>query len=220
MTDADVIGELCKNDSIFRSGEVTPEGSHELDTLNSVISTLKLYLDVTLAKQGPQDLPTSVLLLVMTTAAYLLLFCILVVSLGPPPMNWLGQLFASTMFSLLWIRILLTLASRPERFLQTATGSMAISLLTLPISVPLQLQLLRMVELARKSNATSVPLDGSSYVVLLAFPIMLWIIYAQAQIIRAALEVRLFQALLLVIAEAVLESMLLGSLFAPPAPTG
>lgn len=183
-------------------------------------STLKLYLDVALARAGPQDLPTSALLLAVTSAAYLLVFAILVLVLGAPAVNWLGQLLVSTVFSLLWIRVLLTLSARPERFVQTATAAMAISLVTLPISVPLQLHMLRLMDAARKAKATTVPLDGSSVVVLLAIPIMLWILYAQARVISAALEVRMFQAVLLVIAEAVFESVLLGLLFAQSAAAG
>ena len=123
-------------------------GERELESgkLQSMLGTLKLYLDITLARRGPEDLPTSWSLLLVTTVVYMVLFCALVAALGPPPGNWQAQLLVSVVFTLLWIRGLLVLFNKPERFLQTASASFGISLLTLPVAVPLQLQVLKLME--------------------------------------------------------------------------
>lgn len=177
-----------------------------------MISTLKLYFDLTLARRGPEDLPVSQPLLVTTTVLYVVLFAVLVAMLGPPAGNWFGQLLVSTLFTLLWIRGLLALFAHPERFLQTAAASFGISLITLPLAVPLQLQVMRLMEASLKLPGGAPPPAGSS-IMLLAMPILLWLFYVQARVLRSALEIKMFQAVLLIIAQAVFESVLLATIF-------
>ncbi len=182
-----------------------------------MIGILNQFFDITLARRGPEDLPTSARLLVVTTALYLLLFSLLSLVLGQPLGALLGPLLVSTAFSLLWVRLLLTLTTHPERFLQTATGIMAIGLVTVPIVVPLNLHLQRIMTEMSKLPSNTTPSGNSAVVILLALPITIWIIYAQARVLRAALELRLSQAVMLVIGGQLLELLLLGALFAAPA---
>jgi hypothetical protein len=182
-----------------------------------MFSALKLYFDITLARRGPEDLPVSTTLLGATTALYVALFAVLVTVLGAPQGNWVGQLLVSVTFTLLWIRGLLVLFGRPERFLQTASASFGISLITLPIAVPLQLQVMRLMEQALKLPPGA-PMPSSTSIMVLAMPVLLWLFYVQAQVLRSALEIKLFQAVLLIIAQAVFESMLLTMLFAATTP--
>lgn len=178
-----------------------------------MFGALKNYFDLTFARRGPEDLPVSVQLLAITTTLYVVLFCALVAALGPPPGNWVAQLLVSVAFTLLWIRGILTLFNKPERFLQTASASFGISLLTLPIAVPLQLQVMRLMEQTLKLPPGA-PLPPNSAIMVLAMPVLLWLFYVQARVLRSALEIPMFQAVMLIVAQAIFESMLLTMLFA------
>ena len=187
-----------------------------------MISHLKLFLDITLARRGPEDLPVSAQLLAATALAYVVLFAALVVALGAPTENWLGQLIVSTLFTLAWMRALLALFNKPERFLQTTTATFGISLLTLPFAVPLQLKIIRIMEEASKLPAAAgaaapAPTPAATAIIFIALPLLLWVVYAQARVLRAALEVPMFKAVLLIVAQTVFESLLLSVLFAPAA---
>ena len=177
-----------------------------------MFSTLKLYFDITRARRGPEDLPVSMPLLGITTALYIVLFAALVVVLGAPEGNWFGQLLVSVAFTLLWLRGMLALFTKSERFLQTASASFGISLVTLPVAVPLQLQVMRLMEQSLKVPAGTAA--ATSPILLLAMPVMLWMFYVQARVLRSALEIQMFQVVLLIVAQAIFEFMLLTMIFA------
>ncbi len=178
-----------------------------------MFSALKIYFDISFARRGPEDLPVSMPLLAFTTAIYVLLFCALVSALGPPSGNWVAQLLVSVAFTLLWIRGILTLFNKPERFLQTASASFGISLVTLPLAVPLQLKVMRLMEqMAKLPQGSPMPADSS--IMVMATPVLLWVFFVQARVLRSALDIPMFQAVLLIIAQAIFETMLLTMIFA------
>lgn len=189
------------------------KAQNEMGERMTMVGALKLYFDITLARRGPEDLPVSMPLLAITTALYVVLFAAFVAVLGPPEGNWVGQLLVSVAFTLLWIRGLLALFGKAERFLQTASASLGISLLTLPVAVPLQLQVMRLMEQTLKLPKGA-PLPSSASIMVLALPLMLWLFYVQARVLRSALEIQMFQAVLLIFAQAIFESMLLTMIFA------
>src|SRR5262252_1238382 len=82
---------------------------------------IRLYTQIALLRRGPQDLPASRLLLVLTVAGYLAVN-FLVSSVLPPGGRWLETLLVATLFTLLWYLLLLRFAGRPERTLQTTTA--------------------------------------------------------------------------------------------------
>ena len=82
---------------------------------------IRLYTQIALLRRGPQDLPASRLLLVLTVAGYLAVNFV-VSGVLPPGGRWLETLLVATLFTLLWYLLLLRLAGRPERTLQTTTA--------------------------------------------------------------------------------------------------
>jgi hypothetical protein len=80
---------------------------------------IRLYMQIALLRRGPQDLPASRLLLVLTVAGYLAVNFV-VSSVLPPGGRWLEALLVATLFTLLWYMLLLRLAGRPERALRTS----------------------------------------------------------------------------------------------------
>src|ERR1700739_3482788 len=80
-----------------------------------------LYTQIALLRRGPQDLPASRLLLVLTVAGYFAVSFV-VSSLLPPEERWREDLLVGTLFTLLWYALLLRLVGRPERTLQTTTA--------------------------------------------------------------------------------------------------
>src|SRR4029077_7835928 len=82
---------------------------------------IRLFMQIALLRRGPQDLPASRLLLVLTVAGYLAVNFV-VRSVLPPGCRWLEALLVATLFTLFWYMLLLRLAGRPERALQTTTA--------------------------------------------------------------------------------------------------
>ncbi|MGH8276744.1 MAG: hypothetical protein ACRETH_08610, partial [Steroidobacteraceae bacterium] len=82
---------------------------------------IRLFVQITLLRRGPQDLPASLLLLVLTVGGYSGVNFV-VSSLLPPSAGWPPQLAVEVLFTLGWYAALLRLLGRRERFLQTTTA--------------------------------------------------------------------------------------------------
>ena len=103
---------------------------------------LKVFLDIVLWRRGPQDLPSSTLLVVLTLAAYeavnLLQIALMEVSL--PEMILYLVVDPLLLMGGLWL--VMTLFSRRERWPQTVSAVLGCSaLMALAISVPMMLLL-------------------------------------------------------------------------------
>src|SRR5579864_1539753 len=70
---------------------------------------IRLYTQIALLRRGPQDLPASTLLLVLTVVGYLIVN-VVVSTVLPPIKAWPGPLLVDTLFTLLWYVVLLRLA--------------------------------------------------------------------------------------------------------------
>jgi len=79
---------------------------------------IQLFTQITLLRRGPQDLPASPLLLAVTVAGYFVVN-FLVSALMPPVTGWPGHLAVDVVFQLVWYVLLLRLAGKSERTLQT-----------------------------------------------------------------------------------------------------
>src|SRR5215510_16527222 len=95
---------------------------------------IRLYTQIALLRRGPQDLPASPLLLVLTVAAFLVVNFV-VSSVLPPDSRWGESLLVATLFTLLWYVLLLRLAGRPERTLQTTTAVFGFQTVLAPLVV-------------------------------------------------------------------------------------
>jgi hypothetical protein len=152
-----------------------------------VVELIKVFVDIALWRKGPQDLPSSVLLLLIVIAIY----CALTFTFGQlmprPEGSFVFRTAVELALGLGWIWAMLALFGRTARFLQTATAMFGASaLLTPPV-----LALLTIVLKLGQSNPVVVPLLFA----LLA--VLVWYVLITAHILRSALELKLFVAVIL-----------------------
>lgn len=100
---------------------------------NPFFSSLRLYAEIARFRRGPEDLPTSASLLVTTVIASFMvsLGFSMLLSQGSPRM--VGPQVVDVILTLLWLVVLLRLAGKPERFLQTATAIFGFHLILAPL---------------------------------------------------------------------------------------
>jgi hypothetical protein len=166
---------------------------------------LGLFMQIALLRRGPQDLPASALLLVLTVLAYLgvyaLFSCLLPPAKELPPgvrVEWLAPLLIGTLFTLLWYAVLLRVVRRPERTLQTTTAVFGLqTVLALPWLAGGWL-------LQRYGEDTTWQVPITCVVLML----VAWVIAANSNIVRAALEWSAMASVALVILETVVSELL------------
>jgi hypothetical protein len=107
-----------------------------------VSAFLKLFLDIVLWRQGPQDLPASSLLFRLTLGAYVAVSAIQLSLLKESGATWLVFLVADPLLLTGCVWMILKVYNHPERFLQTATAVLGTgALLGLLLYLPLQVLL-------------------------------------------------------------------------------
>jgi hypothetical protein len=101
---------------------------------------LRIFLDIVLWRSGPQDLPASGLLVVITLAAYVLVGAVQLVLLEQPGPTWLVFLVADPALLTTCVWLMLRLYGHPERFQQTAAAVLGTgALLGIALYLPLQI---------------------------------------------------------------------------------
>ncbi len=163
---------------------------------------IRLYTQIALLRRGPQDLPPSRLLLALTVTAYLAVN-VLVSGLLPPGGRWLEALLVATLFTLLWYVLLLWLAGRPERTLQTTSAVFGFQ----AVLTPLVDSCAWLVRRFSEDSPWQVPLMCG---LLLLFA---WVIAANSHIVKAALEWSATSSVALVILQTLAGWLLLSALF-------
>jgi len=149
---------------------------------------VRLYTQIALLRRGPQDLPASTLLLALTIVAYLAIN-LLMNGLAPPPgpatkataaeaHSFPAQLLLDTAFTLAWYVVLLRLARRPERTLQTSTAVFGFQIVLTPLLFTASWLWLRF----SPDQAWAVPTE------LFEIIVVVWIIAANSFIVKSALE--------------------------------
>ena len=151
----------------------------------------KLFTQIALLRRGPQDLPASALLLLFTVVAYVAMNLLMNGLL--PPVNpaaaagrireadqggWLAQLLLDTGFTLIWYAVLLRLAGRPERTLQTTTAVFGFQIVLAPL---LFLSSWLWPQFAQD-------LTWRVPIALFGVALVVWLIAANSHIVKAALE--------------------------------
>jgi hypothetical protein len=156
-------------------------------SLVTVFELVRVLVEIALLRKGPQHLPTSVLLLVITAAVY----CALTVAFGRLIQDAEEPFAFRTVVELAlglgWLWAMLALFGRSARFLQTATAMIGTSALL----TPLVLGLLAVTSQVGKDQPVIVPLIFS------LFAVLVWYVFITAHILKAALEVRLLAAVAL-----------------------
>ena len=177
---------------------------------------VKLFTQIALLRRGPQDLPASMLLLVLAIVVYLVMNLLLNGLLPPPPVadaatrvaeaeqpNWSAQLLLDTCFTVVWYVALLSITGRPERTLQTTTAVFGIQIVLLPL-----LFLSRWL-------APRFPQDSPGFVPVTLFGIVLlvWFVAATSHIVKAALEWSLGASVALAVLQILADWLLQRALF-------
>jgi hypothetical protein len=168
---------------------------------------IRLFWQIALLRRGPQDLPASALLLVLTVIGYL---CVNIVigSVLPPVTRWREGLLVDSLFMLVWYAALLRLLGRPERILQTTTAVFGFQAVMTPLLIPSD-WLMR--HFSGADSTWQVP------VTCVWLLLLVWLIAANSYIVRAALEWSAASSVALVILQTLASGLLQLALF-PPSP--
>ena len=152
-----------------------------------MIELFKAFVDITLWRKGPQHLPASALLLVVVVILDGLLTLVFTRTLDPQQKQLGLRVLLEIGLSLGWIWLLLALFGRSERFMQTSTAVFGTSVLLTPVMYGMQ----AMLDGVGKTSMLLVPMR------LALLTVFVWYLLINANIMRAALEVNLFVAILL-----------------------
>ncbi len=175
-----------------------------------------LYTQIALLRRGPQDLPASMLLLVLTIGGYLCVNLLVALALPPVPHaaaasahavegQWLAPLLIEALFTLGWYVALLRLTGHPERMLQTATAVFGFQAVLAPLTDSVEWLMVRF----SGDGPWQLPVACAG---LLWWA---WLIAANSYIVKAALEWSNTASVVLVILQWLVEAALLLALFAP-----
>jgi hypothetical protein len=194
---------------IMRRSALVPIAMREL---------VRLFTQIALLRRGPQDLPASTLLLALTIVGFLainLLMHAILPSAGPAGASgkaseaqihnsFPAQLLLDTAFTLAWYVVLLRLARRSERTLQTSTAVFGFQLVLTPLYFTSG-WLLRYAS----DPAWALP------TVLFEIIVVVWIIAANSFIVKAALEWSVGASVALVILQTLAGVLLSRAVFYP-----
>jgi hypothetical protein len=143
-----------------------------------MIELARLYAQIALLRRGPQDVPASGFVLAMTVAAYFTVNAVLSEALQTLPIPWLRPLLVEIAFILAWYAVLLRLAKRPERFVQTTSAVFGVETLFSPLLMAANAAVVRL----PKGSTWALPL---SFVWLV---LLVWFVAANSHILKNALE--------------------------------
>lgn len=101
---------------------------------------LRIFVDIVLWRRGPQDLPASGLLVLITLAAYVAVTVVQLLMLDEPAATWLFFLVGDPLLLMAWVWLVLRLFGHADRYVQTASAVLGTgALLGLAVYLPLQL---------------------------------------------------------------------------------
>lgn len=101
---------------------------------------LRIFLDIVLWRRGPQDLPTSSLLVWLTLAAYTAVSAVQLLLLNESGIVWFFFLVVDPLLLSAWVWLVLKVFNHAERFPQTVAAVLGTgAVLGLLVYLPLQL---------------------------------------------------------------------------------
>lgn len=101
---------------------------------------LRIFIDIVLWRRGPQDLPASSLLVLITLAAYVAVTVVQLLMLDEPAATWAFFLVGDPLLLMAWVWLVLRLFAHTERYVQTVSAVLGTgALLGLAVYLPLQL---------------------------------------------------------------------------------
>lgn len=143
-----------------------------------MMDLIRLYGQIATLRRGPQDVPGTQSVLVLTIAGYFAINVLVSLMLPPIAGPWLLHLGLDVVFTLAWYAVLLRLLNRPERFVQTASAVFGYQAVLSPLWVATGWLIRRF-----QDDATWL-----FPVTLLGLVLVVWMISANAQILKAAIE--------------------------------
>jgi len=174
---------------------------------------IQLFTQIALLRRGPQDVPASILLLGIAVVGY---FGInfLFNALMPPVLHaaaastaavtaWPAHLAVDVVFTLIWYVVLLRLAGRSERTLQTTTAVFGFQAVLSPLVVISEWLMLRFAQ----DTTWQLP------VALMWLMLLIWVIAANSHVVKAALEWSSAASVALVILQFLAGQLLMFALF-------
>ena len=168
---------------------------------------LRLYADIALLRRGPEDLPASMAILVLSSAGYFLVNFAVSAVLPPIPGPWLAHLAVDVVFTFVWYWALLQIFRRPERYLQTTSAVFGYQ----AVIAPLWISSVWLVGHFRDNPSALFPVS------LVGLAILVWTLTVNVRILRSALEWPVAGCVVLVVLQTIAGQMLLIGFF-PPAP--
>ena len=163
----------------------------------------RLYIDIALFRRGPEDLPVSAVLLALTVLAYMLLSLLLSSVMPVGDENRVVLIALDCFLSLAWYWVVLRLAGRPERFLQTTTAVFGYQTVVAPAFVAATWLFLQYM----KDETWQLP------VALLLLALSLWTLAVNGRILRSATGWPQMICVALVVVEAVISRVIALGLF-------
>jgi hypothetical protein len=163
---------------------------------------IQLFTQIALLRRGPQDLPASLLLLVISIIGY---FGVnfLVSYLMPPVKGWLAHLGVDVVFTLVWYVVLLRFTGRSERTLQTTTAVFGFQAVLSPLLIISEWLMLRFAQ-----DATwQLPVET------MWLMLVIWFVAANSHVVKAALEWSRSASVALVILQTIAGDALMFALF-------
>jgi hypothetical protein len=174
----------------------------------SFATALRLFWDIVCLRRGPEDLPASQALLAMTIFAQAVLGLVIGAILPPVPMakaddHSIALLLIDILVVLLWGWVILRVAGKSERFLQTLTAVFGCQLVLQPVLAPAAWA----VAFYGKDSTWSLPAT------LIVAVVGLWGLAVLARVLRAATGWATFFCAALVVSQGLLTYLIAFALF-------
>jgi hypothetical protein len=150
---------------------------------------LRLFVQIALLRRGPQDLPASPTLLAVTAGTYFAVNYLVYSMLPDVTQPWRQHLISEVVYTLVSIGIILRIAGRPERYLQTVTAIFGYLIVLSPLTLCAGWLL------DRYENVPNVQFP----VALFGLMLFVWMIAVGQQVLKAALELSTLASVVLVI---------------------
>lgn len=163
---------------------------------------VRLFVQIALLRRGPQDLPASLLLLVLTVIGYTVIN-VVVGTVLPPANAWNGELLFDVLFTLAWYIGVLRLLGRPERTVQTVTAVFGLRAVVSPMLIASEWLMRRF----GQDSDWQLPIAAGGLVLII------WLIAALTHVVKAALEWSTAASVALVILQIAAAQLLLIAVF-------
>jgi hypothetical protein len=168
-----------------------------------VMQMTRLYTDIALLRRGPEDVPVSAALLAATVFVYIFVSLALSTVMPVGEDNRIALIALDSFFAVAWYWVVLRLAGRPERFLQTTTAIFGYQTILAPAFIAGTWLFLKYMQ----DPTWQLPVS------LLLFALAIWMLAVNGRILRAATGWPQISCVALVVLQALMSQLLARGLF-------